>query len=536
MEPKSDVTVLITGAGPTGLTLAVELARRDVSLRLVDRLPEPLAWERATEIHARGMEIFEQQGIVGRFVERGIHCGRIAFYTGGRLIGATSLTGIESNYPFDLAIDEPATERFLTERLLELGGAVQRDTEVVGLAQNADRAEVRLRHASADEETITADWVVGCGGAHSIVRHALKDTFDGFEYPRFPIAIDAEFRNWPLPPNEFAVVLGPDNFGSQPLPEGLRRIWWDLETDHDPAPDEVNAVIERNVGPGVVVGREQGRSRFRLHNRICKRFRRGRLFVAGDAAHICSPLGGHGMNAGMQDAYNLAWKLAAVVAGGPESLLDSYDAERRPVVERLLEADRQMMESAQTTDPKRAYQRDRAIAIQAADPVGHGAMALQISELGIGYRNSPIVESHRASDGEWLGLVPGDRVPDVRLTAPDASSTSVHRLLRGTGHMVLVFSGHDFRPAVDVWLALRADAGADRHVELVVPDNVPIDGVRDAGQALIDNDWSVHNRFGVVGCELFAIRPDGYLGFRSDGPDRAALDAYLAKVSPRRSP
>lgn len=527
--------VLVVGAGPTGLTLALELARRDVPCRIVDRLTQPLAWERATEIHARTMEIFEDEGVIERFLERGIRCPRVAFYSGGRLIGETSVAGIESNYPFELAIDEPATERFLVERLAELGVAVQRGSELVELQQSDDRVAVRLRHPAGDEEPLTAAWVVGCEGAHSVVRHAMGDPFDGFTYERFPIAIDGEVRNWPLPDAEYAVVLGRDNFGSQPLPGGLRRIWWDLATEHDPDAEEVRAVVDRNVGQGVILGKELARSRFRLHNRICRQFRANRLFVAGDAAHLCSPLGGHGMNTGIHDAYNLAWKLAAVIGGATEALLDSFDGERRSVATTVLAADRELMASARLQDPEACYRRDRTLAIQAADPVRHAEAAAQLSELWVSYRGSPIVEGHRLAAGEWLGLAPGDRVPDAGpLTTKAGARISIHPLLHGTHHQVLLFAGGRPGEASGVWTALRKVAGPDVRVHVIAPGDIALNLDASAGQVLVDGDWSVHDRFGAVGCELFAVRPDGYVGFRADHPDVTALTAYLARVHPSR--
>ena len=525
--------VLVVGAGPTGLTLALELARRDVPCRIVDRLIQPLAWERATEIHARTMEIFEDQGVIERFLDRGIRCPRVAFYRGGRLIGATSVAGIESNYPFELAIDEPATERFLTERLAELGVTVQRGSELVELQQNDDGVAARLRHPAGDEEPLTAMWAVGCEGAHSVVRHAMGDTFDGITYAHFPIAIDGVVHNWPLPDAEYAIVLSPDNFGSQPLPGGLRRIWWDLVAEHDPDEEEVQAVLDRNVGQGVALGDEIARSRFRLHNRICRHFRANRLFVAGDAAHLCSPMGGHGMNTGIHDAYNLAWKLAAVIGGAPEELLDSYDAERRPVATTLLAADRELMALAQLRDPEACYRRDRTLSIQSADPVWHAEAAARLSELWVSYRNSPVVKGHRRADGEWLGPAPGDRVPDAGpLTTRDGARISIHPLLHGTHHQLLLFAGGRLGEVSRAWAALRKVAGPGVRVHAVVPGDVVSEVDASTGQVLIDEGWSVHDRFGVVGCELLAVRPDGYVGFRSDNPDVTALTAYLTRVHP----
>ncbi|MBV9687232.1 MAG: FAD-dependent monooxygenase, partial [Alphaproteobacteria bacterium] len=325
--------VLIVGAGPTGLVMAHELARDGIQCRLIDKAPHRAMESRAIAIHSRTMESFELMGLTDDFLAVGQRIAGVNLFGGKDPIAHVDFGSLETRYPGVLGVPQDETERLLGQRVAKLGLTIERNTELVGLSQRGSGVSARLRKADQIEE-IDADWVMGCDGAHSAVREQLGIPFSGSTYPEHFVLADIKVEG-EIDHNQAQVWLAGDGpLAFFPLPEDR----WRLIVINSPP----NWKGQPSLAQCQQLLNERGLTRlrladprwtavFRIHRRKAGQFRQGHVFLLGDAAHIHSPVGGQGMNMGIQDAFNLAWKLSRVIRNiGDPKLLDSYEAERKP--------------------------------------------------------------------------------------------------------------------------------------------------------------------------------------------------------------
>ncbi len=314
------VPVLIVGAGPTGLVLAIELARRGVPFRLIDQRPAPLPWDRAAVVKSRSLEIFASLGLADAFVRRGKTVQGVDFFGGGSRIASFRLRDVDSPFPFNLGISESETERLLTQKLEQLGGRVDRGVAFVALERSVSDVRVRVR-TSSGERWLTAGWVVAADGLHSIVRDAAGIAYTGHDYALHWGVVDAHLGNWPFADDLAAAQFDPF-LSSIPIGDDRWRIYFRADTSTALQVAHIQQWLAQ-LAPGARLEHPDEPQLFHTHCRVAEKFRAGRVLVAGDAAHACSPVQGHGMNSGIQDAFNLGWKLALVAAGqAPDSLLE----------------------------------------------------------------------------------------------------------------------------------------------------------------------------------------------------------------------
>jgi len=327
-ERESDPDVLVIGAGPTGLVLAGELLRRGLSVRVVDKLVAPTPHSRAIGVHARSLEILDDLGVADELIARGMRITGAALQTARGPIATVTFDELDTRYPFILCVSQVETETVLRDLLAARGGAIERDTELVALAQDERGVEAVLRTPRGDERA-RASWIVGCDGAHSGVRHALGIDFEGHAYEETFVLADVRI-DWDAPLERVSTFLHEDGVAALFPMQGGR--WRVIASNAEalgaqPSLDDVRSLVEPRVGRALAMRDAAWISPFRIHCRQVARYRHGRAFLAGDAAHIHSPIGGQGMNTGIQDAHNLAWKLAR----GGETLLESYHAERHAI-------------------------------------------------------------------------------------------------------------------------------------------------------------------------------------------------------------
>jgi len=389
-------TVLIVGAGPTGLTLALELARRGIAFRLIDAAEAPFAGSRGKGIQPRTLEILEDLGAIDAILAAGglypklrIHLGPFSLRAGS--LGAARQPTESVPYPNVWMAPQSRTESILRERLSALGGQVEFGKALAALRQDERGIEATL----STGETVRPDFLAGCDGGRSTVRKALGLNLEGEAMDEKPVLVaDVEVegldrRDWHIWP-----VSGGSPLGLCPLPG---TALFQLTGHAEKIGPDIESAVHRATG--YRVARVSWSSIYRPSARMVNRFRVGRVFLAGDAAHVHPPTGGQGLNTGIQDAYNLGWKLAHVLRGGPDSLLDTYEAERLPIAAAVLGLS------------KRLYR---------TRPIRRGDAT---DQLALHYRTSPL------SSGVTMGgLHPGDRMPDRRL--PDGSRLFEH--LRGT--------------------------------------------------------------------------------------------------------
>src|SRR6266478_9642413 len=340
----SESDVLVVGAGPTGLVLALWLTRLGVRVRIVDKTAEPGTTSRALAVQARTLELYRQVGLADAVVDAGRKAVAVNLWVAGRQVGRAPFGNMGqglSPYPYALIYPQDEHEHLLVDRLAALGVKVERRTELVGFEDGVGRVVAHLKHADGTPETCEAAYIAGCDGAHSRVREALGIGFPGGTYAHLFYVADVEARG-PVMNGELHVALDTTDFlvvfplkrdGHARLIGTVRE---EVEHQHeDLSWDDVSKrVIE---WMGIDVARVNWFSTYRVYHRVADRFRAGRAFLAGDAAHIHSPVGGQGMNTGIGDAVNLAWKLAAVLTGrADQSLVDSYEPERIAFARRLV--------------------------------------------------------------------------------------------------------------------------------------------------------------------------------------------------------
>jgi 2-polyprenyl-6-methoxyphenol hydroxylase-like FAD-dependent oxidoreductase len=414
MVPVASPKVLIIGAGPVGLTLAIELTRFGIPVRIVEQAAERTDKSKALVLWSRTLELLDRQpGGAGAFVTAGFRVHAVNLLSGDQLIGRLQMDSVDCAYPFALMIPQADSERILEQRLESLGVKVERQREVVGLDLRADGADAVLRTPDGREEKTSTEWLVGCDGAHSLVRHTMAVPFAGKTMDSDWILADLHMSGYPVPDSEATVYWHRDGaFVIFPIAPGRYRLLADQPPSgaaHPPTPtlEQVQAVVSRRGPPGMTVSDPIWLAGFRINGRKVASYRSGRAFLCGDAAHVHSPAGGQGMNTGMQDAFNLAWKLALVLKGrGTDTLLESYSAERSAVGDLVLKNAERLTAVGTTRNPLLRTVRDVVgHLVLGLKPVAH-TLADTMSEVSIGYPKSPL--NARSASG-LTGPAPGER-------------------------------------------------------------------------------------------------------------------------------
>ncbi|MDQ6634430.1 MAG: FAD-dependent monooxygenase [Gemmatimonadota bacterium] len=532
--------ILIVGAGPTGLTMAAVLARYGVRPRVIDRaVVPPDDRSRAVVIQARTLELFEDLGIVREVLDDGLIVEAANLFTHGGSRGSIRINPvwIDSAYGRFVSLPQDETERILGALVASSGIAVERGAELVGIEDGPSSATATVRHADGRTERMTADWILGCDGAHSAVRQLSGLPFPGDTYPDECLLGDVDMK-WSLPDGEVAICPGEDGvLLAFPLPGRHRfRIIMILPATADPESRHLEAeefiTRVRSMTPRSATGEEpdvvttRWLTRYRLHRRGVPAYRKGRCFVAGDAAHIHSPAGAQGMNTGIQDAYNLGWKLGLLTRGEvTEQILDTYNEERHRVGQKLLTSTDRFFAVLASGGPVRRFIRRvmptigiRLLTVPCIGP----RIARFVSQTGIRYGNSAL-----STDGPGAAQLgrgaprPGDRAPDVKLGA----QRRLFELLRGPEFRLLLFAG-DAALLVEQLAALAADVEA-RHGSVVkaVLLRHTASHIR-FGE--IDESAAAHRRYGAQRGAIYLIRPDGHIAFRGAPSDGDALRATLA--------
>ncbi len=488
-----DADVVIAGAGPTGLMLACELRLAGVDVTVVERLAERTGESRAGGLHSRTLEVLDQRGILDRFLAIG-ELQPVGHFSGLYLEFDES----ESRHPYPLMILQSAVERLLEEWAAELGVRMRWSSEVSGIRQDGGGVTVELRTQEATPATLRARYLVGCDGGRSTVRK-----LSGIDFPGTPATMTALIGDVELPdlPEEYVWVRrcpGGD-FSAIAFEPGWYRVItseYDRVADHDEPVtfEQLRESLVRVAGTDFGMHSPRWVSRFSDAARQASRYRKGRVLLAGDAAHIHFPAGGQGLNMGVQDAVNLGWKLASVVRGqASEGLLDTYHGERHPVGERVLHNTRAQAALARPGAQTDAL-RDVFSSLMVFDDVNRHLRGM-LTALNVRYQ----------IDGDHP--LTGRRVPDADLKAPDGA-TRVYELLHAARPVLL-----DLRGSSEV--AAAAEGWADR-VDLV--------------EARSEDDyWPVPDLGEIAAPAALLIRPDGHVAWAVDGaPGRAALRTALA--------
>lgn len=505
---RSDCQVLVVGAGPTGLVLAAELLARGIKTRLIDKGDGVVLESRASGIHARTLEVFNLMGLVEGFLECGQVTRRFRFYDDGQPLAELDLSLNGSRFGYMLGVPQHETETMLRARVCELGGTVEPRMELVGFEPVDDCVTAQVKDAAGAVRVITADYLVGCDGGHSCVRHELGLTFHGDAYPQDWLLADVHL-DWNRPEDEVHAFFRPGGRALICLP--LREHRWRLilpfagdQEGRQPSLDEIQGLVDQR-GPGeITVSDPTWLASFRCHRRSTNVYRRGRVLLAGDAVHIHSPAAGQGMNTGITDAHNLAWKLALVASGcSPDWLLDTYGQERGPVAEQVLALTHRVVWLGTLSHPLKRALRNIIVPLASRFPAIQGRAARRMGQIHVAYPSSRLTRS----DGGRGAPRPGDRAPDIAVSGPEGA-TRLHQVLRCRTH-VLVVSG---APFLDV---------------LKRPELRPYRGLLE----IVSGDFKRARRLlPSRAASVVLVRPDGYIAARGSLNRMPAVLDYLRQL------
>ncbi|HLN58372.1 MAG TPA: FAD-dependent monooxygenase [Thermoanaerobaculia bacterium] len=514
-----DADVLVVGAGPTGLMLANQLGRRGVRALIIDRHAGPAVQTRALGVQARTLEIYSHLGIAERALELGKRATGAHIWTGGRLSARVPLGDIGrdlSPYPYLLILGQDDNERLLGEILRQWNMAVQWNTELVGLTQEADRVRAALKQPDGTNREITAAWVAGCDGARSTVRSLCGIEFSGAPYEHVFFVADTQVTG-SMAPDELNVYLWRDGFhlffpmrGTDHwrivgiVPPALRG-----KDDLDLA--DVTPSMRQEAGAGLSFQGCSWFSTYRIHHRRAVRFRDRRCFLLGDAAHIHSPVGAQGMNTGLQDAYNLGWKLALVLSARADAaILDTYENERIPVARQLLSTtDRGfalVVSDARLAGMFRTRILAKVMALAMRFDRIRKLVFRTISQTGIQYRQSPLSQTLPGLPD--AGPRAGDRFPWLRVKrSADGPAEDLFQKLDDTRFNLIVIGQPP--PAT----------GEPALGDLLRTHVIPSDPAHDREL----------ERAGIPRPSFYLLRPDCYVGLSGTRLEADAVARYVSE-------
>ena len=481
--------VLIIGAGPSGLFAGAELMRHGLQVRLIERDARPHREARATTIQAGTLEILDSVGLLPAFMEASEHvrCSRI-YDSDMTELRSTSYKGLDCRCDFECVLPQYETQRILEEHLVSVGGAVERAVTATKLQLDADGVLVELTDAEGHVETVQTSIVIGAGGAHSVTRESMTELLEGATYQGHFLVADIAMQG-PLPRDESGVICGPEGLLLlAPMPGGRWISFQDLEEN---APE---LTAEDVIGRVELRLRSRCRptdvawfSPFRMHRRIVSRFTDGRRFLIGDAAHLSSPFGGEGLNSGLHDSYDLAWKVALVLHGhARRSLLEDYAMERLIADRHVLEVSDQVHSGVVSI--AEVVRQHRQLPPAVTDPFADALVRNARAMIDIDYTGSPLVADYAAPGAIKAEPHPGQRYPDWRRFG-------------GTSHHLLIFG-----PVGDAESLERLDQRWSKRVDL-------------------SRDPKVNPaRAGIPNGGVVLIRPDGHIGFRATSTGTGALE------------
>lgn len=511
--------------------MAAELNRHGLAVRIIDKNTERTTLSKALAVWPRTLELMEQLGCVEQLLAAGNQCHGANVYANKKKLAHVSLDYMQSHFKFGLLISQCQTERVLLEFLESKGIRVERQVELIGFVQDAHEVRSRLRHADGTEETVVTPWLAGCDGAHSTVRHTLGLQFEGETSPTHWVLADVQTENSVWPEDEICAFM--DETGAMavfPFREqdgALRyRLICDAGESHaeGPRPEPtlalVQGFVDRRCPVSAKLANPHWLANFSINERKVKEYRQGRCFLAGDAAHVHSPFGGQGMNTGMQDACNLAWKLAEVTLGrAKESILETYSPERSAVGDAVLKNAGRMTAFATLRNPVAQAIRNKVYGFLGNLELVQRKANQVLGELDIHYPFSELSQEHGGAHA-WIlgsGVHAGDRLPDGELTQPDGTIKRLQALLHDPKWNLLLLEGLEGPGSLDLDALGRTVVerypGVDFHV---------------IGSAS-DPQGVVRKALGAAHSAVYLVRPDGYVGYRGQPIEEAPLLTYLER-------
>ncbi len=528
---EGETPVLVVGGRVTGLVMASELARHGIAVRIIDLSPGIDPHSRATFLHSRSLEIFAALGLAQDIVERSQPLHGVCVYSNGRFAGRAEQLPVDSPFPHTIALSQAKIEALLERHLNGLGVTVERSTKLSAMEHTADGVAAVLQHSDGGIETCYTPWLIGCDGAHSTVRHLMGESFPGeaspFGYMLADVAIDG-----PLDPSDAYMCLSDEGelflFN---LDEGRRLVVANREIGSDlcqpPSLAEIQEAVARRGIPDLHLSDPRWLSHFHIHYRLAPHYRQRHAFLAGDAAHVNSLIGGQGMNTGIQDAFNLAWKLALVMRGlAPQSWLDSYEMERRQVAEEVIKTTMAVTDEAELFSSLSEEERKKIVAHMFIPESERMRSRRHLEEIDLDYGDSPLCLG--GAVGFAGGPPAGAQCVDTTGLFIDGQEGSFFDLLCRTKHLLILFASPPLEGSLlDIVEAVLRSDGHWIDVLVAMPRG-PKAGLPAEVAVIEDPQGALFRRYGIETGGLYLIRPDGYVAYRS--PRLDGLRDYLTRV------
>ncbi len=510
--------MLIVGAGPTGLMMACQLAMRNISFRIIDRSSGNTKRTRALIITARTLEIFQQMGIADEAMRQGKIAKGINVIADGKKSLRFDLKQIGkglTDFPFLLILEESKTEALLTQFLNRYNTTIERNKELLCFSQNKKNVRATVKDENGEEEMVAAGWLIGADGTHSRVREQLNISFSGRTYKQSLFAFDCEI-DLHFPPDETYLTISEETFVAFfPMINGKCRVIGLVPPEKEQKKiltfEDINGPIVKRTRLKIKIQNSEGISKFLAHQRVANSFRKGRCFLAGDSAHTHSPFGAQGMNTGLQDACNLAWKLALVIRGkADEQLLSTYHKERYEIAKRLMKTTDKSFNAISSRKKILKFFVSKIIppALKILLPVAQKCPFIsrpafkKISNIDINYRESRLSKDYDLNSFNKIPLKSGDRVPCNWLRK---------RFTEGISFHLLIFS--------------KNGSGTDELEEICKPySNL----IKVCMIPLNANTERIYRQFGIKESGYYLIRPDSYIAFRSQTLEHRTLQNYLS--------
>jgi 2-polyprenyl-6-methoxyphenol hydroxylase-like FAD-dependent oxidoreductase len=522
----SKISVLIVGAGPTGLLMAYKLARHGVAFRIIDNKPTRTQHSNAVAIQTRTLEIFKQLEVVDEFLKYGHKYHGIHFYDDGKEFAHVDFDCVDSVYPFIMGVPQSETERILNNQLEHLHHRVEWSRDLIDLTQNSHGVRAIIKHVDGVEEQIDCDWLIGCDGSHSTVRNESDFTFPGEDVEQQFVVADTKLSSSLKSDCLHIFDNGGDMLGVFPYGDGKYRIAANLNSTEkkECSEQEIKEIVDTRSRGAFQAQYASWISPFWIHSKLANQMRDGRIFIAGDAAHIHSPAGGQGMNTGLQDAYNLAWKLALVVQGRANpNILDSYEAERYPVIKRVVETTERMTNMILAKNTVINFLRETAMKLVANMPFLRKKFAMRMTQLDIIYDQSPIIDTGKGFSKKYPSA--GYRAPDVEI----CQSRFLYDYLDDTHHHIVCFAaGKKLEKVIEQCKMLDA-AMAGPYKDIVKLHLVTPELTNTLLFQIHDPEYAIHKEYNVSKPSLIIIRPDGYIGFKMNKINAAEPLQFLEK-------
>lgn len=517
--------VLIVGAGPTGLMMGCELARHGIPFRIIDKNPARTLSSNATWIQTLTLELLDHIGIADNFLKISNICHAINLYINGKSLVKIPLKYIESLYQFILMLPQSETERLLIQHLEKLKFKVERSAELIDVKQNKNTVKSIIRHADGSTETIVSNYLIACDGANSTVREKNKIFFPGEDLTEQFVVSDAEIDSY-MSKDEVHIFFSKNEiFGAFPLGDNRYRITANLHlpvtrkiyTNHE----IIEMAQERAYGTYYVKS-VSWVSMFWIHGKVIKKMRDRLIFFAGDAAHIHSPAGGQGMNTGLQDAYNLAWKLALYIKGNAKpSILKSYHAERYPVVNNIVKQTNHYTKMAISDKKFLEKLKQFAKNISKDKTKLTKKIGMNLTQLDIQYKNSSIINYKNTVSVQ--SPRPGQHAPNVVIN----ESSCLYDYLRNCQHNILLFTANAGQNKLKKIIELQN--WLKQNYPDLIKTQIISEVELDLADIIFDAKRTVHERYHIKTPSIYIIRPDNYIAYCSKNGDPSSLKKFLKK-------